>query len=44
LLFSYDTLLISGAILFITEELRLTPFLEGLVVSSLLFGAAGRGR
>ena len=44
LLFSYDTLLISDAILFITEELRLTPFLEGLVVSSLLFGAAGGGR
>ena len=43
LLFAYDTGTISGAILFINEELGLTPFLEGLVMSSILLAAVEAG-
>lgn len=39
LLFGYDIGIISGALLFIREGFPLTPFLEGLVVSSILIGA-----
>src|SRR3954469_19951815 len=40
LLFGYDTGVISGALLYMREDLSLTTFWEGFVVSSLLFGAA----
>lgn len=39
LLYGYDTGVISGALLFISDDIPLTDFLEGLVVSSLLVGA-----
>lgn len=39
LLFGYDIGIISGALLFIRDEFPLNPFLEGLVVSSILIGA-----
>lgn len=39
MLFGYDTGVIAGAILFINEDLGLSSFLSGLVVSSLLVGA-----
>ncbi|MGI9048072.1 MAG: sugar porter family MFS transporter [Rubrobacteraceae bacterium] len=40
LLFGYDIGIVSGAILFIKNDFSLTPVLEGLVVSSILIGAA----
>lgn len=39
LLFGYDTGVISGALLFMRDDLALTPLTEGLVVSSMLVGA-----
>lgn len=39
MLFGYDTGVISGALLFIREDLGLTSTLEGLVVSSIMMGA-----
>lgn len=39
LLFGYDIGIISGALLFIEEDFPLTPFLTGVVVSSILIGA-----
>jgi sugar porter (SP) family MFS transporter len=39
LLFGYDTGVISGAILFITDDFGLSPFMQGAVVAGLLLGA-----
>ncbi|HZO79541.1 MAG TPA: sugar porter family MFS transporter [Solirubrobacteraceae bacterium] len=39
LLFGYDTGVISGALLFIPNTFKLTPFLEGAIVAALLLGA-----
>lgn len=39
LLFGYDTGVISGALLFIKQDFQVTPFLQGVIVSSLLVGA-----
>jgi major inositol transporter-like SP family MFS transporter len=40
LLFGYDTGVSSGALIFMKDDLGVTSFTEGLVVSSLLLGAA----
>ena len=39
LLFGYDTGVISGAILFITKDFGLSPFMQGAIVAALLLGA-----
>src|SRR6185503_8351442 len=39
LLFGYDTGVISGAILFVTKDFGLSPFMQGAVVAALLLGA-----
>jgi len=39
ILFGYDTGVISGAILFISHQFHLTPFMNGLVVAAVLVGA-----
>jgi sugar porter (SP) family MFS transporter len=39
ILFGYDTGVVSGAILFINDEFNLSPQINGLVVSAVLFGA-----
>lgn len=39
MLFGYDTGVISGALLFIPNDFKLTPFLQGAIVAGLLLGA-----
>jgi major inositol transporter-like SP family MFS transporter len=43
LLFGYDTGVISGALLYMKDDLNLTTFSEAVVVSSLLFPGAAVG-
>jgi major inositol transporter-like SP family MFS transporter len=43
LLFGYDTGVISGALLYMKDDLNLTTFSEAVVVSSLLFPGAACG-
>src|SRR6201992_1485494 len=38
-LFAYDTGVISGALLFIPNDFKLSPFLQGAIVAGLLLGA-----
>jgi sugar porter (SP) family MFS transporter len=37
--FGYDTGVVAGALLFVEKDMALTPAMQGLVVSALLFGA-----